>query len=93
MPVMISNDLSHDTQDPQQIDRDALREFIDRKWNDEIVPALTDYIAIPAKSPMFDPDWAKNGFVERVVTDAVQWIEDQKLRGLKVEIVRLAAPR
>jgi acetylornithine deacetylase/succinyl-diaminopimelate desuccinylase-like protein len=89
MPAMISNDLSHDTQDPQQIDRDALREFIDRKWNDEIVPALTNYIAIPAKSPMFDPDWAQNGFVERVVTDAVQWIEGQKLRGLKVEIVRL----
>ncbi len=34
-----------------QLDRDALREFVERKWNDEIVPALTDYIAVPAKSP------------------------------------------
>ena len=24
---------------------------------DEIIPALTDYIRIPNKSPAFDPDW------------------------------------
>ena len=52
---MISDDL---TQEIQRIDREALREFIDRKWDDEILPALTDYIAVPAKSPMFDLDWA-----------------------------------
>jgi hypothetical protein len=85
-PVMISDDL---TQEIQRIDRDALREFIDRKWDDEILPALTDYIAVPAKSPMFDLDWARNGFIERVITDAAQWAERQPVRGLKVEIIRL----
>ena len=66
-----------------------MREFIDRKWDDEILPALTDYIAVPAKSPMFDLDWASNGFIERVITDAAQWAERQPVRGLKVEIIRL----
>ncbi|PTB20266.1 peptidase M20 [Trinickia symbiotica] len=71
------------------LDHDALREFVDRKWNDEIVPALTDYIAIPAKSPAFDSDWAKHGYLERVVADAARWAEAQRVRGLKLEIVRL----
>jgi acetylornithine deacetylase/succinyl-diaminopimelate desuccinylase-like protein len=83
---MISDDTA---QHAQQVNHDALREFVDRKWNDEIVPALTDYIAVPAKSPAFDPDWAEHGFIERVVTDAAQWAEQQPVRGLKLEIVRL----
>src|SRR6478609_374070 len=87
---MISDDTTPQAEQAVQLDRDALCAFVDRKWNDEIVPALTDYIAVPAKSPMFDADWARHGFIERVVTDAVQWVEQQRVTGLKVEIVRLA---
>ncbi|KGR96227.1 M20 family metallopeptidase [Burkholderia sp. ABCPW 111] len=72
------------------IDHDRLADFIERKWSDEILHALTDYIAVPAKSPAFDPDWAKHGYIERVVVDAAQWAERQPVKGLKVEIVRLA---
>jgi hypothetical protein len=86
---MISDDLTQELQRIDQIDRQALREFVDRKWDDEILPALTDYIAVPAKSPMFDPDWVRNGFIERVITDAAQWAEWQPVRGLQVEIIRL----
>jgi len=72
-----------------RLDPSALQEFVNRKWDDEIVPALTDYIAVPAKSPMFDVDWARHGFIERVVTDAADWAKRQPVKGLKVEIVRL----
>lgn len=72
------------------LDRDALVAYVDAKWDDEIVPALTNYIAIPAKSPAFDADWAKHGYLERVVTDAAAWSNTQQVRGLKLEIVRLA---
>ncbi len=67
----------------------ALGEFAARTWDDEIVPALTDYIAIPAKSPMFDADWQKHGHIERVVRDAARWVESKQVAGLKLEIVRL----
>lgn len=72
-----------------QLDRDALGAFVEGKWDDEIVPALTDYIAIPAKSPAFDADWFEHGYLERVVADAARWAEQQRVRGLKLEIVRL----
>jgi acetylornithine deacetylase/succinyl-diaminopimelate desuccinylase-like protein len=67
----------------------ALAAFADRTWDEQIVPALTDYIAVPAKSPMFDADWQKNGHIERVVRDAAAWVERQQLAGLKLEVIRL----
>ena len=40
---------------------------MDRIWDDEIFPTLTDYIRIPNKSPAFDPDWEKHGHMEKAV--------------------------
>jgi acetylornithine deacetylase/succinyl-diaminopimelate desuccinylase-like protein len=67
----------------------ALAAYAQRSWDEQIVPALTDYIAIPAKSPMFDADWAANGFLDRVMRDAAAWVEGRKVRGLKLEVLRL----
>ena len=71
------------------LDTNALAQFTDRLWDDEIVPALTQYIEIPAKSPMFDPDWARHGHVDRVVRDAAAWVEGKQVAGLKLEVVRI----
>ena len=68
----------------------GLAEFVNRAWDEEIVPALTNYIAIPAKSPMFDADWAQHGHIDRVVHDAARWVEGRGVAGLKLEVVRLA---
>ncbi|PLZ00332.1 peptidase M20 [Burkholderia sp. WAC0059] len=86
---MISDPTHETATATQSLDQEALRAFVERKWNDEIVPALTDYIAVPAKSPAFDADWAKHGYLERVVSEAAQWAEQQRVRGLRLEVVRL----
>jgi acetylornithine deacetylase/succinyl-diaminopimelate desuccinylase-like protein len=59
------------------------------QWDDDIVRQLADYIAIPAKSPTFDSDWAQHGYIDTVVRNAATWVEAQKVEGLKLEIVRL----
>ncbi|MFN0184048.1 MAG: M20/M25/M40 family metallo-hydrolase, partial [Aquabacterium sp.] len=61
----------------------------DEAWDERIVPALTDYIQVPAKSPMFDADWAAHGLLDRVVRDAAAWVESRRVPGLKLEVVRL----
>src|SRR3546814_16613345 len=71
------------------LDSQALQAFVDEKWDSQIIPALTDYIAVPAKSPAFDADWAKNAYIDKVVRDAAQWVEAQKVAGLKLEVLRL----
>jgi acetylornithine deacetylase/succinyl-diaminopimelate desuccinylase-like protein len=58
-------------------------------WDAQIVPELTDYIAIPAKSPAFDADWEVHGLLDTVVRNAARWIEAQKVPGLTLEVVRL----
>lgn len=66
----------------------ALNE-INRAWDDDIVHRLEDYIRIPAKSPAFDADWEKNGFIDTVMWDAATWVQSQKVPGLTLEIIRL----
>jgi acetylornithine deacetylase/succinyl-diaminopimelate desuccinylase-like protein len=58
-------------------------------WDSAIVPTLVDYIRIPAKSPHFDPDWAKNGHIEAAVTLAAEWCRKHAIEGMKLEVVRL----
>ena len=62
---------------------------ISRHWDDDIVRQLTDYIAIPAKSPMFDPEWAQHGYIDTVVRNAATWVAAQKVDGLTLEVMRL----
>jgi len=62
---------------------------VSQTWDGDIVQRLSDYIAIPAKSPLFDADWLAHGYLETVVRNTAQWIEAQKLEGLTLEVVRL----
>ena len=62
---------------------------VSAQWDGDIVRQISEYIAIPAKSPGFDGDWAKNGFIDMVVRNAASWIGAQKVEGLTLEVVRL----
>jgi acetylornithine deacetylase/succinyl-diaminopimelate desuccinylase-like protein len=71
------------------VDAIALESFVDARWNESILERLTNYVGIPAKSPSFDKDWQSHGYLERVVREAAEWVEAQKVDGLKLEIVRI----
>ncbi|MCH8856735.1 MAG: M20 family metallopeptidase [Proteobacteria bacterium] len=62
---------------------------VSQAWDEDLVRQLTDYIAIPAKSPMFAADWAEQGLLDTVVRNAAAWVEAQKVPGLTLEVVRL----
>lgn len=64
-------------------------DFVSSKWDEDIVPQLTEYIAIPCKSPMFDADWVANGYMEQAVSLMSDWAGAQPIPGLKLEVVRL----
>src|SRR5919202_95953 len=58
-------------------------------WQDAIVPALIEYIRIPAKSPHFDRDWREHGHIDEAAKLAARWCEQHALPSMKLEIVRL----
>src|SRR5881628_1696324 len=72
------------------IEPKKLGEFVQRTWDEAIVPALTEYVRIPAKSPMFDREWAAHGHLERAVALIEAWARSRPIEGLRVEVVRLA---
>jgi acetylornithine deacetylase/succinyl-diaminopimelate desuccinylase-like protein len=72
-----------------RLDASVLTAFISRKWDEDIVPRLVDYIRIPCKSPHFDPAWQANGHIDAAVELALAWYRAQNVRGIRLEVARL----
>ena len=71
------------------IDSQRATTLVEQLFADSIVPTLIEYIKIPNKSPDFDPDWERNGYMERAVDLIAGWCRAQRLDGLQLEVVRL----
>jgi acetylornithine deacetylase/succinyl-diaminopimelate desuccinylase-like protein len=71
------------------MDTQQLTAGIDRTWDDSIIDRLTAYVRIPNKSPMFDPQWERNGHMEAAINLMAAWCRAQPLPGLRVEVRRL----
>lgn len=63
--------------------------FVDGFWDDEILPAIQDYIRVPNVSPLFDPDWEKHGHMEEALELVKGWVEDHKPEGSTLHVGRL----
>jgi acetylornithine deacetylase/succinyl-diaminopimelate desuccinylase-like protein len=71
------------------MDQQVAQKFIDEMWMDSIVPELIEYVKIPNKSPHFDPDWEKHGYMEDAVQQISKWCDAQDIEGKTLEVVRL----
>ncbi len=73
------------------MDTIRLSNNVSQLWDDEVVPQLAEYLRIPNKSPMFDPDWAVHGHMDAAVTLLEHWARSklEQLPGAKLEVVRL----
>ncbi|MDO5505692.1 MAG: M20 family metallopeptidase [Pseudoxanthomonas suwonensis] len=71
------------------MDPSKLQQFVDDTWDAQIVPRLVEYIAIPAKSPMFDANWAEHGCIDQAVALMETWAKAQDVPGMQVQVVRL----
>ena len=74
---------------PSKLNPSVASTSADRIWEEEIVPALFEYIRIPNKSQAFDPAWREHGHMERAVMLIEGWCRKQPIEGLTVEVVRL----
>ena len=71
------------------MDGTATLAFVQKAWDTEIVPTLSEYIKIPAKSPHFDADWKAHGHLDGAVAMIEAWCRARPIEGLRVEVVRL----
>jgi acetylornithine deacetylase/succinyl-diaminopimelate desuccinylase-like protein len=71
------------------MDAQLLNEFIRRVWDESIVERLQEYVRIPNKSPMFDPQWEQHGHMDAAVRLMADWCRQQPIAGMCVEVRRL----
>lgn len=73
------------------LDTTRINRHVSALWEDEIVPQLTEYIRIPNKSPLFDPQWAAHGYMDDAVKLMEKWARGKlpALTGAQLEVVRL----
>ncbi|MGH6890143.1 MAG: M20 family metallopeptidase [Rhizomicrobium sp.] len=71
------------------MDTTRLKGFVERLWEDTAVPTLTEYMRIPNKSPAFDPDWEKHGYMRDAVTLLESWARAHLPSAATLDIVRL----
>jgi len=71
------------------MDLERLKSRISSTWDDSILERLVAYVRIPNKSPMFDPQWERNGYMEAAVQLMADWCRAQKVPGARIEVRRL----
>jgi acetylornithine deacetylase/succinyl-diaminopimelate desuccinylase-like protein len=71
------------------MDLEQLRSSIAATWRSSIIERLTSYVRIPNKSPVFDPAWEANGYMNAAVELMADWCRSQPVPGMRVEIRRL----
>jgi len=71
------------------MDSSKTESFVNAMWDDSIIPELCEYIKVPNKSPMFDPDWEKHGYMDEAVQMFERWCKEQPIEGMTTEVIKL----
>jgi acetylornithine deacetylase/succinyl-diaminopimelate desuccinylase-like protein len=63
-------------------------EQVERLWEADVLPVLSEYTAVPCLSPAFEPGWADAGHLDRAADLLAGWCATRPVRGLSVEVHR-----
>lgn len=63
--------------------------YVDKCFDEHILPTLCEYIKIPNKSPAFDKNWKENGYMEAAARLIFNWCLQHGLEGMHAEIISL----
>lgn len=66
-----------------------MQKALDTAWEQHILPTLMEFVRIPALSPGFDADWARNGHIDAAVALAENWCRQHAPEGTQIEVLRL----
>jgi acetylornithine deacetylase/succinyl-diaminopimelate desuccinylase-like protein len=67
----------------------AVRAGVERTWQGDVLPALDEYIAVPAVSPAFDDRWVEHRHLADAVELVRSWCAARPIEGLSVWVHEL----
>lgn len=62
---------------------------MNRTWDSDILPSLSDLVRIPAVSVLFDSDWATTGHLDAAAEHVRAWLASREIPRATVEMLRL----
>ena len=65
-----------------------ITKLIEEEFEKEIIPNLCEFIKIDNLSPSFDKEWNTNGKQEKCANFSINWVLNQKIEGIKAEIIK-----
>ena len=71
------------------MDTNKTAEFVNDMWDSSIVAEISEYIKVPNKSPIFDPDWERHGYMDTAVAMLEAWCRKQPIKGMQIEVMRI----
>lgn len=71
------------------MDTNKTAEFVNDMWDSSIVAEISEYIKVPNKSPIFDPDWERHGYMDTAVAMLEAWCRKQPIKGMQIKVVRI----
>ncbi len=63
--------------------------FVRKMWKDSVVPELIQFIRIPNRSPLYDLEWQKHGYMDKAVSLIERWCRAQSIDGMTFDVVKL----
>jgi acetylornithine deacetylase/succinyl-diaminopimelate desuccinylase-like protein len=73
----------------KEIDRSRIDGFVRAQFAESILPTLAEYIRIPNKSPLFEPDWEAKGHMQAAVDLLARWCRARAVPGMSVDVRQL----
>jgi len=53
--------------------RETAKTFIEKTFDESVIPSLCDFVRIPNLSRAFDPEYATNGLLQKAGKHLQQW--------------------
>jgi acetylornithine deacetylase/succinyl-diaminopimelate desuccinylase-like protein len=70
------------------MDTAKTRQFIAKMWKESVIPELIEYIRIPNKSPLYDPQWREQGHMDKAIALIERWCRRQQVSGMTFDVVK-----
>jgi len=64
-----------------------IEQYVNEHFEKSVIPGLSEYIAIPNTSRLYDKEWETNGLLLQAANHLVQWTKNQDLKNCKVELL------
>lgn len=70
------------------MDNSAVKAYVEKTWDESVIPKLVEYIAIPNISPIFDPEWNQNGLIDKAAALLAEWAVSRNIPGFTQEVLK-----